>query len=252
MAIVSISRAAKLVRKGRQTLYNHNDKGKLSFTTDRDGKPGVDTAELVRVYGKLYMPADDLETGAQDSRDNDGQPDVYKTGGRLSAQGRVSNTVSMDSDTASTVSWFMEQVDEVKQELADTQDELAERDKSLAELREAMSSLPSPESVERRLKEQAEQLKLEHKKVLEAERGQQAKLLAVHKQQEAQRNEKWKQAIRERKQEIEQARAEADEIRTREQEQAEALRLEQARVAALESRGLIDRLLNRAPKLLQG
>ena len=50
MAIVSISRAAKLVRKGRQTLYNHNDKGKLSFTTDRDGKPGVDTAELVKTY----------------------------------------------------------------------------------------------------------------------------------------------------------------------------------------------------------
>ena len=59
--------------------------------------------------------------------------------------------------------------------------------------------------------------------------------------------------VRERKQEIEHTnRAEADEIRTREQEQAEALKLEQAMVAALESRGLIDLLLNRAPKLLQG
>jgi len=247
MAIVSISRAAKLVRKGRQTLYNHNDKGKLSFTTDRDGKPGVDTAELVRVYGKLYMPADDVETVVQDSQGSIGQSNMGKTEGGVAVQARLSSSVPMDSDAVSTLSWFMEQVDEAKQELADTQDELAEREKSLAELREAMSSLPSPESVERRLKEQAEQLKVQHKKVLEAERGQQAKLLAEHKQQEAQRGEKWKQTIEERKQELEQARVEADQIRVREQEQASALKLEQARVVELESRGLLARILNRKP-----
>jgi len=247
MAIVSISRAAKLVRKGRQTLYNHNDKGKLSFTTTVDGKPGVDTAELVRVYGKLYMPADDLETVIQDSQDSSRQSNLDKTSNQSGVQGGVSNSVSMDSDAVSTLSWFMEQVDETKQALADTQEELAERDKSLAELREAMSSLPSPESVERRLKEQAEHLKQQHEKVLEAERIQQAKALAEQKQLEAQRTQKWEQSIEARKQEIQQARTEAEKARTDAQDRAEALKLEQARVAALESRGFVARLLNRKP-----
>jgi len=65
MAIVSISKAAKMVRKGRQTLYNHNEKGKLSFTKDDEGKAGIDTSELERVYGKLYMPATEVETVGQ-------------------------------------------------------------------------------------------------------------------------------------------------------------------------------------------
>lgn len=66
MPVVSISQAAKLVKKGRQTLYNHNGKGKLSFTTTDDGKPGVDTTELIRVYGKLHMSPDMVETLGQD------------------------------------------------------------------------------------------------------------------------------------------------------------------------------------------
>ena len=52
MAIVSISEGAKLARKGRQTLYNHHEKGKLAFTETDDGKVGIDTSELHRVYGK--------------------------------------------------------------------------------------------------------------------------------------------------------------------------------------------------------
>ena len=250
MAIVSISHAAKLVRKGRQTLYNHNEKGKLSFTQTDDGKPGIDTSELERVYGKLYMPASEVETGGQDSSgelDRFGQSQLGSVNGAGGVQSGMSKVVSMDNDTVSTLSWFIEQVDEAKQELADTQAELAERDKSLAELRKAMASLPSPEFVEQRLTEQSEKLRQQHNEALELERNQQAKVLAERKQHEAQLAEDWQQSIAERQLEIQQARAEADEIRLREKEQARALKAERSRVAALESRGLIARLLNRKP-----
>jgi len=251
MAIVSISHAAKLVRKGRQTLYNHNDKGKLSFTKTEDGKPGIDTSELERVYGKLYMPADKVETVIQDGKtDVDGDKRVQPSLSNAvsDVQNRVSNGVSMDSDTASTLSWFMEQVDETKQELAETQAELEDKENRLAELREAMAKLPSPESVERRLKEQAEKLNQQHNSAMETERAQQAKLLAKQKQHETAQAEKWKKAIADRKQEIQQARIEADELRQREQEHAKALKAERDRVAALESRGLIARLFNKKPE----
>jgi len=243
MAIVSISRAAKLVRKGRQTLYNHNDKGKLSFTTTVDGKPGVDTAELVRVYGKLYMPADDVETVIQDSQDTIGQSSVDKTVRQSSAQSGVSNSVSMDSEAVSTLSWFMEQVDEAKEELAETQAQLEEREKTLAELRKAMAALPSPESVAA----ERERLKQEHQVELESERNVQLKAIA----QEKQRSEKWKEELVSRQAEIKQAREEADQIS--EQAAADIAKIERRAASeraireALESRGFIARLLNRKP-----
>ncbi|MFS0755925.1 hypothetical protein ABC383_14655 [Noviherbaspirillum sp. 1P10PC] len=55
MAVVSISEASRLVGKTRQTLYNDRDSGKLSWTTLETGKPGIDTAELQRVYGQLKL-----------------------------------------------------------------------------------------------------------------------------------------------------------------------------------------------------
>ena len=262
MAIVSISHAAKLVRKGRQTLYNHNDKGKLTFTKTPDGKPGIDTSELIRVYGKIYMPAEQYETAIQDSSEyldtvrqvkNDSAPGQGGVQNDMSksvsgAQNRVSNTVSLNDDTASALSWFMEQVDETKQELAETRAELEDKENRLAELREAMDKLPSPESVEQRLKEQAEKLKQQHQSALEAERVQQARRLAEQKQHEVAQAEKWELAIADRKQEIKRAKAEADELRHREQEHAKALKAERDRVSALESRGLIARLFNKKPE----
>ena len=58
--IVSVSQGAELVRKDRQTLYNHRKLGKLSFVRREDDSYGVDTAELERVYGKLYVNTNDL------------------------------------------------------------------------------------------------------------------------------------------------------------------------------------------------
>lgn len=281
MAIVSISQAAKLVRKGRQTLYNHNNKGKLSFTRTEEGKPGVDTSELERVYGKLYLPADKIESIVRPSTsepnkffnksldtnsdrrkkvdsvafqsDNDiGNPvhdETVPTGVNNLADAQLSNSVSMNMDTVSTLSWFVEQLDQAKKNLADTKAELAERNHTLTELRKAIAVLPSPESVDQRLAEQADQLAKQHNKTIEAEREQLARVLAEQRARTAQESERWQQSIAERKSEIRQARAEADEIRLREAEQARQLSLVQQRVDALESRGIFARLFNKKPLL---
>lgn len=64
-SIVSVSQAADLVRKDRQTLYNHNKLGKLSFVRREDNSYGVDTAELQRMYGKLYVTAKELDSNIE-------------------------------------------------------------------------------------------------------------------------------------------------------------------------------------------
>lgn len=112
------------------------------------------------------------------------------------------------------------EIAEIRDELDDTKDRLLEHQK-------AARSLMSPEDFEARLS-----------KALKAEKAEQAK-----------QEQQWQKAMAERKQEIQQARAEADEIRQRKQEQATALKREQDRIRALESRGLIARLLNKKPEL---
>ncbi len=256
MAIVSITEAAKLVRKGRQTLYNHNEKGKLSFTKTEEGKPGIDTAELQRVYGKLYMSADKINSVVKNEADtshNYGQSEVLNTVVNTSVKNTPANTTykhqSMDVDTSSTLSWFIEQVDDTKKALADTKAELKERENTLAELRKAIAVLPSPESVERRLAEQADQLKRQHNEVLESERERLTQALAEQQQCAARECEQWQQSIQDKKSEIQQARAAADELRRRDLEQAKTLKAVRNQIVALESRGFIARLLNRKPTL---
>ncbi len=56
VALVSISEAARLVRKSRSTLYKtYIETGKLSVGQDSaTGRPVVDTSELIRVFGAIY------------------------------------------------------------------------------------------------------------------------------------------------------------------------------------------------------
>lgn len=58
--VVSVAKAAKLVKKHKQTLYNHNDAGKLSFVRRDDDSLGVEIVELQRVYGKLHVKPEDI------------------------------------------------------------------------------------------------------------------------------------------------------------------------------------------------
>lgn len=54
MALVTITEAAKLVRRSRRSLYRDIDKGRLSKTVTNDGATVIDTSELLRVYGLLH------------------------------------------------------------------------------------------------------------------------------------------------------------------------------------------------------
>ena len=53
MAIVNISEAARLTGRNRRTIQRHIESGKLSKTHTDNGLIGVDTSELIRVYGEL-------------------------------------------------------------------------------------------------------------------------------------------------------------------------------------------------------
>lgn len=57
MALVSVTEAAKLVRKNRSTLYRDIERGRLSKTVSPDGETQIETSELLRAYGRLH--ADD-------------------------------------------------------------------------------------------------------------------------------------------------------------------------------------------------
>lgn len=57
MPILTVKQAAVAVGKNSQTLYRHSKNGVLSLVLMEDGTKGVDTSELMRVYGALKRPA---------------------------------------------------------------------------------------------------------------------------------------------------------------------------------------------------
>ena len=62
---VNIKKAAKLVGVSRSTLYNHIEQKGISVEPDLNGKPMIDTSELLRVYGdqvKIPDMSDELES----------------------------------------------------------------------------------------------------------------------------------------------------------------------------------------------
>jgi hypothetical protein len=65
MPLLSISAAARAVKKNRGTIHNYLKNGRLSSVVDSDGHTKIDTAELMRVFGEL-------------STDGDVQPSVDK------------------------------------------------------------------------------------------------------------------------------------------------------------------------------
>ncbi len=60
MALVSITEAAKLVRRNRSTIYRDIEKGRLSKTVTPDGETQIETSELLRTYGQLHSEADNV------------------------------------------------------------------------------------------------------------------------------------------------------------------------------------------------
>lgn len=67
MAFVTITEAAKLVRRSRRTLYRDIDSGRLSKTVTPAGATTIDTSELLRVYGELYREDADAPSPNEES-----------------------------------------------------------------------------------------------------------------------------------------------------------------------------------------
>lgn len=66
MAKVSISEAARLVNVSRSYIYKkYINQGLLSITTNHQGRPEVDVAELLRVFGAVHQFSTLEETGTQ-------------------------------------------------------------------------------------------------------------------------------------------------------------------------------------------
>jgi pyruvate/2-oxoglutarate dehydrogenase complex dihydrolipoamide acyltransferase (E2) component len=65
MALVSITDAAKLVRKTRAALERDIEKGRLNKTVLQDGDIRIDTADLIRAYGPLPEPETETERKAE-------------------------------------------------------------------------------------------------------------------------------------------------------------------------------------------
>lgn len=85
MAIVTITQAAKLVRRGRASMYRDIDKGLVSKTVSASGEAGIETSELIRVYGKLHLPETPVAPSpANDIADFGTKMDAWTLGGPAS------------------------------------------------------------------------------------------------------------------------------------------------------------------------
>ena len=224
MPYLTLGKASRETGLHKTTIARAIEEGRLSAGRNEHGHYQIDPAELFRVFDPKPR-----EPGVTSDRDLSQPPEQHH------ATPLVTGTV--------TEGYLVERVRDLENELDEAREELEDREMRLAELREAMKALPSPESVAA----ERERLKQEHRVVLEQERSQQNKVLAKEKQ----RSEQWKEELANRKDEVKKAREEAERIS--EKAAADIATIERRAASeraireALESRGFIDRLLNRKP-----
>ena len=56
MAVISISEAARLTGKSRKTIQRYVADGRISMSQGDAGRSGIDTSELIRVFGEMSHP----------------------------------------------------------------------------------------------------------------------------------------------------------------------------------------------------
>jgi len=69
MAIVSVSEASRLAGKSRTTLQKYIKQGKLSKCTGENGIKGIDTSELMRVFGNIKIAIHGHALGAHNGHE---------------------------------------------------------------------------------------------------------------------------------------------------------------------------------------
>ncbi|MBU2753433.1 hypothetical protein HFU84_01755 [Acidithiobacillus sp. CV18-2] len=80
MAKVTITEAARLAGISRVTMYRkHIGTGQISVEKDRDGKPQIDTSELIRVFGEIHEDTGrDSEDTSREHHDTIMYASMYK------------------------------------------------------------------------------------------------------------------------------------------------------------------------------
>ncbi|SEF14570.1 MULTISPECIES: DNA-binding protein [Pseudomonadota] len=90
MAIVSISEAARLAGRSRKTIQRYVSDGRISLSQRDAGRSGIDTSELVRVFGELSHPAPALSHASVSQPDAPNVPsDVVALLATLQAENAV-------------------------------------------------------------------------------------------------------------------------------------------------------------------
>jgi len=108
MSIVSITRAAKLSGKSVRTIQRHLSSGKLSFVMTQNDTKGIDTSELIRVYGHIKSNDDatsmarrvipeKIDTVTSNDKSLEHQIELLKL--ELNAEKRLSNERLQTIDT---------------------------------------------------------------------------------------------------------------------------------------------------------
>jgi len=111
MAQVSISEAARLSGISRSNFYkNYIRHGKLSVTKDHQGRPQIDTAEIIRVFGGLQGDSNPVRPEMQEvtsNEDSQYQPYIQALLEQLEA-------------SKEREQWYRQQIGELTGELSNT------------------------------------------------------------------------------------------------------------------------------------
>ena len=95
MTILTLTQAAKAAGVARSTLYRAIRNGRISVVSQPNGGKGIDTAELIRVFGPL-------QDAAKQAQQSNAQQDVALLRARIDALERE-NTLLRDEVQASRV-----------------------------------------------------------------------------------------------------------------------------------------------------
>lgn len=112
MAFVTVKEAARLTGKATQTIYRHISEGKLSKADS-----GIDTAELVRVYGALKS-VEELNTVSKSVT-------------------KITHVLPHENE----VGWFKNRIERLENDLKDLKNESREREQQFIEREKRLLAL---------------------------------------------------------------------------------------------------------------
>lgn len=153
MTLVTVTGAAKLARVSRGTIYNKIESGELS-----KGPEGIDTAELLRVFGTLHDVSNDDNRAVTDSV-SDGKSKTTAVMARQNDE-ITQKLLEQLEEAAAEKEWLREMLEKKESQLADKQRRLDDEIERHADERKTWSEqldtvqklLPSPEDIKPRKK----------------------------------------------------------------------------------------------------